>query len=111
MKIRNTTNNTVYVQDVDLYLPYKGGDVEELDPDILKKSKGLRSFIISGTLEVAEYDPNERIEASIMFLKSQQDQQLKKETELPEVFVSDLESNADDIEVRNNETGALWDTG
>jgi len=109
MKIRNTTNNTVYVQDVDLYLPYKGGDVEELDPDILKKSKGLRSFIISGTLEVAEYDPNERIEASIMFLKSQQDQQLKKETELPEVFVSDLESNADDIEVRIH--GIFYDAG
>ena len=87
MKIRNTTNNTIYVEDVDLYLPYKDGEPEDIDADILKKSKGLRSFIISGTLEVAEYDPNERIEASIMFLRSQQDQQTKEEPLPEEIFM------------------------
>ncbi len=111
MKIRNTTNNTVYVEDIDLYLPYKDGEIEEIDPDILKKSKGLRSFIIGGTIEVAEYDPDERIEASIMFLKSQQDQQesTKKEDPPEEIFISDLESNTDDIEVRLH--GIFYDAG
>lgn len=110
MKIRNTTNNTIYVEDIDLHLPYKSGEVEELDPDILKKSKGLRNFIISGTLEVAEYDPNERIEASIMFLKSQYQQSETTEEELSEeIFISDLESNADDIEVRLH--GIFYDAG
>lgn len=108
MKIRNTTNNTVYVEDVDLYLPYKDGEPEDIDADILKKSKGLRSFIISGTLEVVEYDPNERIEASIMFLRSQQDQQPKEEPP-EEIFISDLETNADDIEVRMH--GIFYDAG
>ena len=109
MKIRNTTNNTVYVEDVDLYLPYKNGDIEEIDPDILKKSKGLRSFIISGTIEVAGYDPNERIEASIMFLKSQQAQRTKESEETEEIFISDLETNVDDIEVRIH--GIFYDAG
>lgn len=111
MKIRNITNNTVYVEDVDLFLPYKDGETEELDPDILKKSKGLRNFIIRGTIEVVEYDPNERIEASIMFLKSQYEQSAKEEQKEPseEVFISDLESNADDIEVRFH--GIFYDAG
>jgi glycosyltransferase involved in cell wall biosynthesis len=113
MKIRNTTNNTIYVEDIDLYLPYKNGDIEEIDPDTLKKSKGLRSFIISGTIEVAEYDPNERIEASIMFLKGQQEN-AEPETEAePEAFeealISELEVNGDDIEVRIH--GIFYDSG
>lgn len=111
MKIRNTTNNTVYIEDVDLYLPYKNGDTEEIDSDILKKSKGLRSFIINGTLEVVEYNPDERIEASIMFLKIQQDHRKKTITEEqpPEIYISDLETNADDIEVRIH--GIFYDAG
>ncbi len=108
MKIRNTTNNTVYIEDVDLHLPYKDGEPENIDPDILKKSKGLRSFIISGIFEVVEYDPDERIEASIMFLKSQQESVVKEQPP-EEVFISDLEKNDDDIEVRIH--GIFYDAG
>lgn len=110
MKIRNNTNNTIYVDDIDLYLPYKDGNTEEIDPDTLKKSRGLRSFIISGILEVAEYDPEERIEASVMFLKGKHSQQVETIEESPEDFsVSDLETNADDIEVRMH--GIFYDAG
>lgn len=109
MKIRNTTNNTVYVEDMNMFLPYKDGAIEDLDPDTLKKSKGLRSFIISGTLEVVEYDPNERIEASIMFLKSQYGETATKTEEPPEIYVSSLETNTDDIEVRLH--GIFYDAG
>ena len=111
MKIRNTTNNTIFVEDVDLYLPYRDGDAEELDPDILKKSKGLRNYIITGALEVVEYDPDERIEASVIFLKSQYEQSVlavKKEPE-EEIYISDLESSTDDIEVRFH--GIFYDAG
>jgi glycosyltransferase involved in cell wall biosynthesis len=115
MKIRNTTKNTVYIEDIDFHLPYKDGETEEFDPDILKKSKGLRSFIICGTLEVVEYDPEERIEASIMFLKGEYGQ--TESTESPEspeappeeIYISDLDQNSDDIEVRLH--GIFYDAG
>lgn len=70
MKIANKTKNTIYLEDVDLHLPYKNGESEEVLPDILKKSKCLRAFILDGTLDVIEYDENERVESSIMYMKN-----------------------------------------
>lgn len=71
MKIVNSTGNTIYVEDIDLHIPYKNKEVEDIPPDLLKKSRCLRNFILNNMLEVVEYDKNERIEASIMFHKKQ----------------------------------------
>ena len=37
----NTFNskNTIYIEDIDLHLPYKNGDVENINIEVLKKSK------------------------------------------------------------------------
>ncbi len=69
MQIINKSGNTIYVQDIDTHFPYRNGEVEEIEPEMLKRSKSLRSFIINQMLEVVDYDPDEKIEASIMFLR------------------------------------------
>ena len=106
MKVKNTTNNTIYIEDIDLHLSYAEGKVEDIDPDMLKRSKSLRSLVIKSGLEVVKYDPNERIEASIMYLRSKEEQSTTKPE--PEVFVDKLE-NEDDIEVRIH--GIFYDAG
>lgn len=102
VKIINTTNNTLYIEELDMHIPFLDGEGQTLDADTLKKSKSLRSFIISGLLEVAEYDPNERIEASIMYLreKTLSAKPIKKiETDDPVEQIA-LTTDSDQIEVR-----------
>lgn len=108
MKVRNVTNNTVYVEDVDLHIPYTEGDIENIEPDLLKRSKGLRSFIISGMLEVVEYDPDERIEASIVYLRNKEELQPKPLEAQSESFIEKLECE-NNIEVRFH--GIFYDAG
>ncbi len=102
MIVKNTTNNTLYIEETDLYIPYQEDEGIYFDPDILKKSKSLRNFIISGLLEVVEYNAEERIEASIMYLreKTNANAELKTEVDNSEIVVTDLQTNVDDIEVR-----------
>ncbi len=69
MKIINETKNTLYVSDLEEHMPYRDNEVEYISPDKLKRSKCLRSFILSGILKVVEHDPEERIEASLMYMK------------------------------------------
>ena len=102
MIVKNNTNNTLYIEELDMYLPYQKGEGQFFDPDTLKKSKGLRTFIISGMLDVVEYDTNERIEASIMYLR---EKTTKSETKAFEIggsyiVIADLQTASDDIEVR-----------
>ena len=70
MRVRNVTNNTIYAEDIDFHLPYKDNEVEEIDSDVLKKSKCLRGFIINGMLEIVDHNPHERIEASVVYLRN-----------------------------------------
>lgn len=108
MEIRNTSNNTIYAPDVDFYLAYKDGQTEVLSPDMLKKSKSLRGFIINGMIEIVNYDPNERIEASIAYLQNQANRNSeidKKET----ASVEQLSLVSNDIEVKIH--GIFYDAG
>jgi glycosyltransferase involved in cell wall biosynthesis len=102
MRIKNNTNNTLYIEDLDLHLPYKDGAGQVIDPDTLKKSKTLRGFIINGLLDVVEYDPGERIEASIMYLREKASAVVQQNAteEYEEAEVTDLSISPDDIEVR-----------
>lgn len=70
MIISNNTKNTIYIEDIDLSILYKNGESEYIDPETLKKSKGLRSLITQNILDVIEYNSEERIESSIMYMKS-----------------------------------------
>jgi len=72
MKIKNETGNTVYVDDIDMHIPHSN-EVYNIDPDTLKKSRCLRSYIINGLLSIVEYDDEERIENSIIYFKKQKE--------------------------------------
>ncbi len=112
MKIINTSNNTVYVEDLDMHLPYRDGEIEEISPNDLRKSRCLRNYVLSGMLNVVEYDPEERIEASLMYMKQKiEDKKKAKEDEhkdevLPE---PELDKCSDDIEVKIH--GIFLDSG
>ncbi len=69
MKVLNTICNTIYVEDLDLHFPYIENHHDELAPDMLKRSRCLRSLIVNGTFEVIDYDSNERIERSLVFMR------------------------------------------
>jgi len=68
MKVINRTKNTLYIEDIDLYIPFNQEQPEFVSPEKLKKSRGLRNSILNGSLEVVEYDKTERIENSLIYL-------------------------------------------
>ncbi len=112
MKIVNRSNNTVYVEDIDIYIPYQDGEPQDIDAETLKKSRSLRSYILQGMLDVIEYDKNERIESSLMYLRHKMaakapPAQKEVQVELPQAV--DLEQNKDNIEVRIH--GIFFDAG
>lgn len=81
MKIVNNSKNTIYVEDIDLHIPYDDENLFNIEPDLLKKSRGLRSAIISQSINIADYDPKERIEASIVYLKQKASDIFKNNTD------------------------------
>ncbi len=103
MKIINTTKNTIYADDIDQYFPYEEGKIEDIDPDLLKKSHALRGFILCGMFEVLEYDENERIENSLMYLKKNLPASPKEEVTEP----VKLETCSNEIELKIH--GIFWD--
>ncbi len=117
MKIINNSKNTIYLEDIDTHIPYRNGDAESVTPDLLKKSRSLRGFIIGGMFDVAEYDENERIEASIVYLKNKVVQQEeKRRAKIPEknekeefIELPSLPRITDEIEVKIH--GIFYDAG
>lgn len=105
MKIVNKTKNTIYIQDLDEYLPYQDEEPFYISPEKLKKSHSLRSLILTKTLEVLEYDENERIEASLIYLlKKQESKSTISEEEEKEEFVTPTEN----VEIKIH--GLFYDT-
>ena len=105
MKIINRTKNTLYIEDIDLYLPYNGEEPEYISPEKLKKSRGLRNSILNGSLEIIEYDKDERIENSLVYLlnkvASKKSETIKPETnnvDMPQP--PSLSSGNDSIEIK-----------
>ncbi len=113
MIVRNISNNTLYLSDIDIHIPYKNGEEEELEPDLLKRSKCLRGFLIHGMLEIVKSDPNETIESSIVFLrnKAREKKTLEKpdEPEYIDTQSAALTSATDELEVRVH--GIFFDAG
>ena len=66
MRVKNVSNNTVFVDDLDLHIICDGNSIE-LSEDTLLKSRGLRSLIYNGQLKIVKYDLNVQIEKSIVF--------------------------------------------
>lgn len=91
MKVINTTGNTIHVEDIGLVIPFDGKQPFDVPTETLKQSKTLRNLIISQTIDVAEYNSDERIEASVMFLrgKSKPDEidKVKEDESEPETTI------------------------
>ena len=97
MKVKNISGNTIYAEDVDMHIPFSNDAILILSPDILKKSRSLRSVLFNNMLEVIEYDPEEQIEKSIMYTRSSiQKEEITEEKEDIEVYsVPKLKTNID----------------
>lgn len=108
MKIINQSHNTIYVEELDLHLPFQDEDPISVDPEALKKSRELRSIVLSDFIAIHEYDPNERIEASLVYLKNKNKQPVDTGPMVlpdpPELLTAD-----DEIEVKIH--GIFYDAG
>lgn len=84
MRIVNKSKNTIYIEDIDFHIPYESDKKVEIDPELLKKSRGLRSAVISSAIDIAEHDPQIRIEASIVYLKQKATEMLAPKKNEPD---------------------------
>ena len=112
MKVQNTTGNTLFVEDIDLHIPYDDGVSITLAPDLLKKSRSLRSLIIGGALEIIKHNPKEQIEKSIVYLRKKQIEEppVEEETEKETEVFDEVELSASsDIEVKIH--GIFYEAG
>lgn len=106
MEIVNDTGNTIYIEDIDLRIPYSNGDPMSIDPDNLKKSRDIRNAIINDVLQIFKYDENQQIEKSIVYLKNKKSssvQEIPKSQEIPKeesISKPELTHNSDNIEVK-----------
>lgn len=74
MQIVNKTGNTVYVDELDINIPYsETNNSIFISADNLKKSKALQQMIIDGLFEVFSFDDTERIECNIVKLKKEKE--------------------------------------
>lgn len=97
MKIINRSRNTVYVDDIDQYIQYTN-QAENIDSEQIKRSQYLRNFILSDACEIVDYDKNEKIEQSLVFLKDKKRIKSVQESET----ISEISSctNLQNIEVK-----------
>lgn len=105
MKIVNKSKNTIYIDDIDFYIPFKDLEPENLDADVLKKSRSLRSVILSDMIDIIDYNENERIENSLVYLKNsnkKNEKSIKKEEQQIEQQAEEiiLEKTAKSIDVK-----------
>lgn len=70
MIVLNETGNTIYVQDLDMHIPHNPDEEVVLDAETLKSSRSLRSFIINGMLTIKSFNKDEKVENSIMYMRS-----------------------------------------
>lgn len=102
MRVINISGNTLYAEDIDTHFPFQNKKTETLDTEMLKRSKCLRSFIVSGLFEIVDYDQQEQIEISISYLSKKYKANSPAKTiaaELPEAE-ADPEPINQNIEVK-----------
>lgn len=95
MKVINTTGNSIYIEDIDMHLPYsETREVVDIDTDSIKRSSSLQDLIILGAFEIIEHN-NSRIENNLVRLYEKKIHECKvaKEEErmesgkIPEVII------------------------
>lgn len=93
MNIVNKTGNTVYVEELDLSIPYfDNNNSIFISSDNLKKSKALQQMIIDGLFDICDYNKDERIERNIVQLHNKNKKiESKQENNIEEVISYDGE--------------------
>lgn len=109
MKIINKSKNTIYIDDVDFYLKYRDEEPENIDTEIIKKSKTLRNFILSPLIDIYSYNNKERIEASLAYLKKKSNSQVIKNEQTLQQEIEQEVIPVKDIEVKLH--GMFYDAG
>ena len=79
MKIVNVSKNTIYVEELDLHLPYNNDEPEHIETELIKRSPGLRSIILSDLIKIVEVNDKEKIETSLLYLKNKNTSEIKTE--------------------------------
>lgn len=89
MKIKNLSGNTIYLEDIDYHLLYHQDKIIDFSCDILKKSRDLRTLIVSPLIEVVEYNHKEQTEKSLVYNKQKHKntENTEKETELINSYI------------------------
>tara|TARA_Y100000310_G_C20699149_1_gene828049 strand:- start:2834 stop:4240 length:1407 start_codon:yes stop_codon:yes gene_type:complete len=64
MKFLNLTKNTIYLADIDLYLPFEENSYDYIDSEQIKKSKAFQLLVKMGKIGVIEIDGS-RIERNL----------------------------------------------
>ena len=92
MKFLNATQNSVYLEDIDMHIPFEEGEVIEIDTDDVKKSRAFQNLIVLGAFEIVEAN-DERIEQNLLRLQPKDDDSKSEEEdrdtsgEAPEVII------------------------
>ena len=105
MKFVNTSGNTVYIEDIDLHIPYsESQETHEIESDMIKKSKAFQKLVILGAFSIVEANDS-RIEQNL--IKLQKDHK-KKEDELQSIEETRMDSgNGPEIVLK----GHFYDAG
>lgn len=67
MKFVNKTKNTIYLADIDMYIPYAENEIQYISSDNILKSEGFQKLAILGEIEIIEVN-NSRIENNLLRL-------------------------------------------
>jgi len=89
MKFKNTTANSIYIQDIDHYISFDEDEIYELDLSLVKKSQSFQNMVVLGALEVVEHG-NSRIEKNLIhFSEERKKAEVKNEEEEPRMESGD----------------------
>lgn len=105
MEIKNISGNTIYVEDINWHIPYEKDELVHLSPNTLKKSRSLRSLLMTDMVEIVNYNENEQIEKAVVYNKKTLKENPKEILNLEEI----AQSTTNDLEV--NISGIFYEAG
>ncbi len=91
MKFRNTTKNSVYLEDINLHIPYESDEtVYDILLDDVKKSFSFQNMIVLGAFEIHEHDGS-RIEKNLIKLR---EKMINKQNSTPKENQEEIDSGS-----------------
>jgi glycosyltransferase involved in cell wall biosynthesis len=92
MKFINKTNNSVYLEDVLISIPYKNEEIQEIETETVKKSFAFQQMVALGAFEVIEVS-SDRLERNLakisksLIQKEEVDIERKESGSTPEIVI------------------------